>query len=319
MSVRSGESIEVLRLEQLAWELAEIGRAVRDELLGSGVPMSGEVLRREGGDEIFGVDELAHSIIIRGLEQIAPRWPGSLIIEGSDTPIEVGRQRGSWVFLVDPIDGTRPWLADKRSAWVLLGAGRRAHTLEDLEVGAAVEIPTQRARLARVAWAVRGGVVHAVDDDMRRAEAALSVELHPSEVHNLARSFVTIVRFSPGNKAAIGRWEDQLLAGTETYEDPYMCTGGQLMGLASGTDVAILDPRPYFDSVLSAHPYDLASIVVARQAGVIVESLAGTPFTEGLAPDTPMAWAGYANRTVRAILRERIETVGFGINGRHQE
>src|SRR5207244_9865078 len=107
------------------------------------------------------------------------RWPGRLVMEGLDEPAPIGEGDGGggWTYLADPVDGTRPWLAGKRSAWVLLGAGQRAQTLEDLEVGAAVELPTARPCLARVAWAVRGGRPHAVDDDLVTGGAAQHVEL----------------------------------------------------------------------------------------------------------------------------------------------
>ena len=55
---------------------------------------------------------------------------------------------------------------------------------------------------------------------------------------------MTVARFSPGQKGRLGAFEDGLLAGVETYEDPYLCSGGQLMGLAAGSDTAVLDPRP---------------------------------------------------------------------------
>lgn len=272
----------------------------------------GEVTRHEGGDDVFGIDDVAHQVVMEGLRRLAPRWPGTLIIEGSDASIQLGDAAGPWVFLVDPLDGTRPWLAGKRSAWVLLGAGRNARSLEDLEVGAALEVPNGRARWATVASAVRGMGVQAEEDDLAVPGATRPVHLRPSEAKSLARTFVTVARFSPGDKEAIGRWEDELLRGVQTYEDPYLCTGGQLMGLASGSDAAVLDPRPHFGSEMCAHPYDLAALVVAREAGVIVESLSGGPFTQDLDPETPMAWAGFANATVRDLLRSRMEAITPG-------
>jgi hypothetical protein len=214
-----------------------------------------------------------------------------------------GGENGGWVYLADPVDGTRPWLAGKRSAWVLLGAGRQATTLEHLEVGAAVELPTPRARLARVAWAVRGGRPHAVDDDLVEGGGPHSVVLRSRKGAEMERAWVTVARFSPGQKEAIGRFEDGLLSGLEVYEDPYLCSGGQLMGLASGSDTAVLDPRPLFGARFCAHPYDLAALVVARAAGVIVEALPSGPLDVPIDPTVDVAWAGYANDEVAARLR----------------
>jgi fructose-1,6-bisphosphatase/inositol monophosphatase family enzyme len=293
--------------DQLSVALAEVGRAVRDAVLA--VPRSladAAVTRIEGGDEIFGVDARADRLLLAELTaRCAERWPGQLVMEGFDEPVPIG-QDGDWVYLADPVDGTRPWLAGKRSAWILLGAGRDAATLNDLEAGAAVELPTERSRWARVAWAWSGGGAHAVDDDLAHPGRAQSVSLQPRQGSDLRRAWVTVARYSPGQKGVIGAWEDDLLHGLEVFEDPYLCSGGQLMGLASGQDAAVLDPRPLFGAALCAHPYDLAAMVVAREAGVVVESLPPGPLRAPLDPTFDVAWAGYANEEVAAQLRARM-------------
>src|SRR3954468_17068093 len=152
---------------ELGAALAEVGRDVRDAVLA--VPSTAAdagVVRVAGGDAVFGVDARADVVLLESLRRrCGLRWPGVGVVRGFGEPAVVG-DGGEWVYLADPVDGTRPWLAGKRSAWVLLGAGRGAETLEDLEVGAAVELPTPRARLARVAWARRGGPPLADDDDL---------------------------------------------------------------------------------------------------------------------------------------------------------
>lgn len=300
-------------LEVLAAELARAGRAVRDRVLAVARRDSdAAVVRTEGGDDVFGVDARADDAVLGALDALAPRWPGRLVMEGFAAPVPVGGGAGPWTYLVDPFDGTRPWLAGKRSAWVLLGAGRDAATLEDLEVGAAVEIPTPRARWARVAWAVRGGQLHAEDDDLALGGARPAV-LAPRPGRDLTRAFVTVARFDPGSKARIGAWEDAVLAGVETYEDPYLCSGGQLMGLAAGEDAAVLDPRPLLGARFCAHPYDLAALVVARAAGVVVEALPPGPLDVPLDPHVDVAWAGYANEGVAAELRRRVSAAGGAV------
>ncbi len=200
------------------------------------------------------------------------------------------------------MDGTRPYLAGKHSAWVLLGAGRDAATLEGLEVGAAVEIPTERAALGLVAWAA-GSVVEAVDDDLTGGPAR-PVTLSPQRDRPLSRSFVTVVHLLPGGHGPIGAWADDHLAGLEVYDDLSPCTGRALMGLASGADRAVLDPRPLLDPTgFAAHPYDLAALVVARAAGAVIEALPPGPLDVPLDTATPVAWAGYADEETAARLR----------------
>lgn len=299
-------------LESLAAALAEVGRAVRDAVRSGvvgGVGHDGHgddhlVVRTEGGDDVFGVDARAEEALVSALAGLGDRWPGTAIVEGHDDPISVGDAGGPWRYIVDPVDGTRGLLAAKRSAWVLLGAGRDARTLEDLEVGAAVEIPTRRAAVGLVAHAAVGGPAHAVDDDLTALGApSRPVELVPRG-GDLARRFVTVVRLAPGSHAPIGEWADRHLAGLEVYDDLVPCTGGYLMGLAAGNDVAVFDPRPLLvPGHLAAHPYDLASLVVTRAAGVVVEALPAGPLDVPLDCTTPVAWAGYADEEVARRLR----------------
>lgn len=304
----SGDSSE------LAAALAEVGRAVRDGVRSVAVTAADHaVARTEGGDVVFGVDARADVLLIEALERhCGERWPGRLVVEGYDDDVPIG-DGNTWVYLADPVDGTRPWLAGKRSAWVLLGAGLEgAATLDDLTVGAAVELPTARAHLGRVAHATtEPRSLVAVDDDLLDADQhPRPAVLTPRREADLERTFVTVARLAPGQKGTIGAWEDAVLAGLETYEDPWLCSGGQLMGLASGADAAVLDPRPVFGSPLCAHPYDLAAIVVARAAGVIVEGLPPGPLDAPITTDFDVAWAGYANEAIAADLRDRIRRAG---------
>jgi hypothetical protein len=293
----------------LASALGDAGRAVRDVVRGGRVGRDHDVVRTEGGDDVFGVDDRADRVLLAELAQVGARWPGTVVIEGYDDPVPVGPpgpdgRPGPWRYLADPVDGTRPYLAGKRSAWVLLGAGREATTLEQLEVGAAVEIPTARAAVGLVAWASVGQGVVAVDDDLIGAAAPVTVELRPQAGRPLDRSFVTVVRLLPGGHGPIGAWADRHLHGLEVYDDLVPCTGGAMMGLASGADRAVFDPRPLLHAgSLTAHPYDLAALVVARAAGAVIEALPPGPLDVPLDTTTSVAWAGYADEATAGRLR----------------
>lgn len=311
----------------LAEELGHVGRAVRDEVRradGVGSPdheSDARVVRTEGGDDVFGVDARAERVLIQSLRaRCGARWPGLLVMEGYDHPVPVGEPDaapGPWTYLADPIDGTRGHLARTHSAWVLLGAGRDATTLEHLEVGASVEIPTARAALGRVAVADRDGHLHVVDDALRRSGAEapvppVEVQLRRRRGGDLARAFVTVVRLLPGGHERIGAWADRVLAGLEVYDNLYPCTGGQLMELAEGGASAVLDPRPLLHPEgFHTHPYDLAALVVARAAGVVVEALPPGPLDIPLDTTTPVAWAGYADEAVAVELRRRMRAVAM--------
>ncbi|MGZ4759129.1 MAG: hypothetical protein ACXV95_08730, partial [Acidimicrobiales bacterium] len=231
----SSREVDDGELLELAAALGDAGRAVRDAVRSGRVGRDHDVVRTEGGDDVFGVDDRADRVLLAGLSRIGARWPGTVVLEGYDDPVVVGPvdalgAPGPWRYLADPVDGTRPYLAGKRSAWVLLGAGRQATTLEQLEVGAAVEIPTSRAAVGLVAWATAPDRLVAVDDDLVGGAAPEPVRLRPQTGRPLDRSFVTVVRLLPGGHGPIGAWADRHLAGLEVYDDLVPCTGGAMMG-----------------------------------------------------------------------------------------
>lgn len=295
---------------ELATSLAQVGRTVRDTILAAPYVDGDEgVARHEGGDDIFGVDTRADEALLHELRALGERWPGDLVMEGFDNRVPIGVS-GPWTYLVDPIDGTRPWLARKRSAWILLGAGRDAATLEELSVSAAVELPVPGRRQAVVAWAAEG-TAQAVEDDLRTGEST-PIPLRPRQSSDLAHSYVSVARTRPGSKERLGRIEDALLDGLQVYEDQYLSTGGQMMGLALGTDAAVIDVRRHV-GIKAPRPYDMAALFIARAAGVIVESADGTALDVPLDTETDVDWAGYANEGIAEQLRPRLRKVLAGL------
>jgi fructose-1,6-bisphosphatase/inositol monophosphatase family enzyme len=294
---------------ELAEQLGEVGRAVRAAV---GVPLGATdaaVVRTEGGDDVFGVDARADEVLLAELaRRCGERWPGTLVCEGFDESVAVGDPSGPWRYIADPVDGSRPWLWSLRSAWCLLGAGRGATTLAELEVSACAELPTPRAAVATTAWAVRGQGVRAVDDDvLGLGRAPAPVVLRPLGGGDLDHRYVTVLRYEVGTKAALGQWEDEVLAGLHTYEDPYICTGGLLLAVASGRQAAAVDCRPaLLPGAMASHPYDLAGWLVAAEAGAVVEGLDGEPLDAPLDTSTRVAWAAYANEEIAAVLRPRV-------------
>src|SRR5271165_4431686 len=67
-----------------------------------------QVTHKEDRSPLTAADLASHSIIVKGLEQLAPQWP-VLSEESESTPYEIRRQ---WplFWLVDPLDGTKEFL-----------------------------------------------------------------------------------------------------------------------------------------------------------------------------------------------------------------
>jgi hypothetical protein len=213
----------------------------------------------------------------------------------------------------------------KRSAWALFGIaparGRLGTqpTLADIRIALQSELPTRRAALADVLWAVRGGGAHGETHDLRSG-VVVPFTPRPSRTETLAGGFAAISKFFPGQKASAAALEERLFhellgppptSSPQVFDDEYICTGGQFYELMVGHDRFLADLRPLLhdprDSAhrLCCHPYDVATALIAREAGVLITDPWGKELRCPLDTERSVAWVGYANATLRA----RIEPV----------
>ena len=126
----------------------------------SAVEALSEVEREEEGDTIYAVDRVSEELIVEFFErEVASSAPIVLIAEGLE-PGGVVLPRGTLeadaVFrvIVDPIDGTRGLMYQKRSGWILTGVARNrgaATSLADIELAVQTEIPLVKQHLSDVA------------------------------------------------------------------------------------------------------------------------------------------------------------------------
>src|SRR6185436_1540944 len=87
-----------------------------------------------------------------------------------------------WRVLVDPIDGTRGLMYQKRSAWILTGVAPNrgsATRLRDIVVAVQTEIPLVKQHLSDQLWAIRGGGAQAKRYNRVSANSQ-PIALHPS-------------------------------------------------------------------------------------------------------------------------------------------
>src|SRR5688572_30642719 len=83
-------------------------------------------------DTIYHVDKLSEEALFTWFEAYWPRaWPVQLVMEGIEDAESVVFPHGTPVkktifkCIIDPIDGTRNLMYDKRSAWILTGLARQ--------------------------------------------------------------------------------------------------------------------------------------------------------------------------------------------------
>ena len=265
------------------------------------------------GDTIYTIDRVAEETFARGLPDLVREEPLCVVAEG--LPSGALGEDGRWRLLVDPIDGTRGLMYQKRSAWILTGVAPNrgpATRLRDIVLAVQTEIPILKQHLSDQLWAVRGGQPSA--RRYNRLSGALEpLSLHPSRADTIAHGFATTVRFFPGARDVLAAIDDEVAHAlvppapgrAACFEDQYASTGGQLYELMAGHDRFVADLRPLVSTGLCCHPYDLSTALIAEAAGVILTDAAGAALDAPFDVTTDVAWVGYANER----LREQIEPV----------
>lgn len=277
-------------------------------------------------DTIYEVDKISEAAILSWFEKHWPRaWPVELVMEGIEDGDLVTFPRGTPVAktvfkcILDPIDGTRNLMYDKRAAWALaaLAPQRGAKTnLGDIVVAAMTELPTSKQWRGDQISAVRGCGVVATAVDLR-TDRGRRFTPRPSPARDFRHGFASIVKFFPEGRALTARLEEALwghlhgLGGATplVFDDQYITTGGQLYEIAVGHDRMIADLRPLvfaklgYASPLVCHPYDICTELILREAGGIVEAPDGRPLCVPLDTTSAVAWVAYANPVLARILR----------------
>ena len=293
------------------------------------------VVAEEGGDAIFAIDRLSEATLIEQFGRLAERWPCVLIAEGLG---ETGRRilpegrrpdEAEIRVLVDPIDGTRGLMYQKRPGWILTGIAPNrgeATTLADIELAVQTEIPLLKQHLTDCLWAVRGQGAGGERLNRLSGEKA-PLAIRPSKAAILDQGFCGLARFFPGYREELAAIDDaiaeRILGPTQPgrahyYEDQYISSGGQLYEILMGHDRWIADLRPLMEERLRsqgkalglcAHPYDLSTELIAREAGVIVTDERGRNLSAPLDVTTNVAWIGYANPAIRDLVHPALMEV----------
>jgi hypothetical protein len=317
---------DALRARQL---LCALGDFVRDAVIagraGQETAELSQVARESVADTIYSIDTLSEEAIVEWFHAHWPaEWPVELVAEGFDDPAMRVFPKGArleqtmWKCIVDPIDGTRPIMYDKRSAWVLAGLAPQrgaANRLTDIFVAAMTEIPTSKQWRADQLSAVRGGGLVGEGVDVRTgARAALN--LRPSRADDFRHGFASMVKFFPAGKVLAARLEEELwreiygrMEWPVIFDDQYISTGGQFYELLAGHDRMNGDLRPLIlaregmEMSLVCHPYDVCTAMLLAEAGVIFETPDGSVVDVPLDLTSPVAWVAYANESLAELAR----------------
>ena len=280
-------------------------------------------------DTIYAIDRISEQLLIDFFKrEVALTEPLILIAEGLPDgqvilPADASETDADWRIIVDPIDGTRGLMYQKRSAWILTGVApnRGSDTnLQDIVLAVQTEIPLVKQFLSDSMWAIRGRGVEA-ERYNRLTGQSTPLKLQPSMAQTIAHGFAMIARFFPGAREILAAIDEEIVQGVlgpvqsgkaHCFEDQYISTGGQLYELMAGHDRFVADLRPLMEKVLAkrgltlgicCHPYDVCTELIARELGVLITNEKGKPIHVPLTVDADVAWIGYANY----YLRDQIE------------
>jgi fructose-1,6-bisphosphatase/inositol monophosphatase family enzyme len=299
------------------------------------------VEREEEGDTIYAVDRVSEELVIDFMEsEVVPISPLVLIAEGLESgrlmlPRRAPESSAAWRIIMDPIDGTRGLMYQKRSAWVLTGVAvnrGESTNLADIELAVQTEIPLVKQHLCDTLWASKGSGIHGERFNRLTGERQ-PFRPQPSSATTIGHGYASISRFFPGARDVLAAIDEEVVAGAlgpvqpgkaHCFEDQYISSGGQLYELMTGHDRFVADLRPLLELVLHdrglalgicCHPYDLCTELIAREAGVVVTDIRGEPLRAPLAVEADVAWVGYANAAIRAqiepLLQRALERRGL--------
>ncbi|MBE7469830.1 MAG: inositol monophosphatase [Anaerolineae bacterium] len=292
-----------------------------------------QVVQDTEGDTIFAVDRVSEELLLEFFEhEIAVKTPLVLIAEGLRggqviLPSGAAESEAIYRIIMDPIDGTRGLMYQKRSAWILTGVAPNrgpATCLADIELAVQTEIPLLKQHLSDVVWAKRGQGAQAERYNRLTGER-WPLRLLPSRAKTIAHGYAMLARFFPGAREELAAIDEEIIRGAlgpvrpgkaHCFEDQYICTGGQFYELMAGHDRFVADLRPLMETVLArrglalgmcCHPYDLCTELIARELGVIITDPAGRPLRAPLDVETEVAWAGYANASLQAQIEPLLQ------------
>ncbi|MCH2174946.1 MAG: hypothetical protein MK193_04370 [Lentisphaeria bacterium] len=307
--------------------LIEIGEEVCDsavKLLTEKTDDLTAVHTHSNSDVIYKIDTYAEDIIIKELNKEAERFGGIVLVAegiGEDEitvyPEQYTRENAALRIIMDPIDGTRGLMYDKRPAFFLAGAAENKGdktSLQDLEVSVMVEISTSKMFTSDTLFAIKGNGTGARRRNLHNGEIT-DFTPEPSKSPTIRGGFAQISRFFTPGKQLLAKIEEELLATLFpdaeegeilSFEDQYISSGGQLYEILTGKDRFIADLRHTLYTAKSdemryghvCHPYDLAAHMIGVEAGLRIMDPHGNDLNAKLETTLATDWVAYANEDI---------------------
>jgi fructose-1,6-bisphosphatase/inositol monophosphatase family enzyme len=203
--------------------ILELHDEVRDEVVSATERRHLETLasvdRDQDGDTIYAIDVVGEEVVNRFAETLAATHSFVLIAEGLPGGRRCYPKNGTdeasadWRIIIDPIDGTRGLMYQKRSAWVLtaVAPNRGPDTsLRDVVLAVQTEIPLVKQHLSDQLWALKGEGAQARRYN-RLTGQSMAVRLTPSTASSIAHGYSSITRFFPGARDVLAALDEAIV------------------------------------------------------------------------------------------------------------
>jgi hypothetical protein len=227
----------------------------------------------------------------------------------------------AWAILIDPIDGTRGIMYNKRAAFFLAGAApfKQGLRLSDIEIACMTELPTSKMLFSDILFAIRSKGAHAERYNLITGET-ISLPIKPSQAKSLEGGFGQIARFFPPGRAVLAQIEDEMIeilypdaaeGKTLVFEDQYISSGGQMYEILMGHDRYVADIRDVLFAKMSregkkkghiCHPYDICTFLIGKEAGVEFTDSEGNTLDAPFSLLAEVGWIAYANAGIRSLV-----------------
>lgn len=309
--------------------LCDLGNHIRDRVLAARLEKTTEALSgvsaQTAADTIYAIDKVSEDAID---EWFTNHWPADepvqVVMEGIEDelcfPHGTKALNTKWKCLLDPIDGTRGIMYDKRSAWALAGIAPQrgeATMLSEIVAASMTELPTTKQWRSDQLSAVRGGALVTESTNVLDG-SQLPLNLQASTATDFRHGFAWMAKYFPEGRTLTSQIEERIWdelvgigkdASPTVFDDQYISTGGAFYELIAGHDRMVGDLRPIvytqidLESSLVCHPYDVCTALLLEAAGVVYEHPLG-----GF-PDAPMdttsglTWVAYANPALANLAR----------------
>lgn len=276
------------------------------------------------GDISYALDLPAEAAIEAFGNDLARTHPVTLVCEGPGVVEHRGVGGGPALrAIIDPVDGTRSLMHDMRSAWALTGIARdrgEATRLSDIEVAVQTELPTSTAAVYHVMTAVRGQGARIARHDVTTGAVIEEAPLLAPQDLPLDNGYLAFTRYLAVERPLVAQLEQLFLDSALPahgldprliYDDQYLCSAGQLFLVTTGRYRMLADLRGWLRETrglrnFTAKPYDLAALLIYREAGVLVQDAAGDPLDAPLDTETALSVLAWPNETLRAAFQPHL-------------